>query len=306
MVRRVRWTWLLISVVFCGDPVCGEEATSAGSRFSGGKGEVKSAETVMFWLEGFAEIDTERVNEVVGRIQQQVRGEYEVDLGMAKGTARFFSTLLSGTEETRGYAAWLEARYPAWPDRWSFRIGDREKEPLEPRGLDVSREHGDEDPKFMETRGAEHFVPRLKPIFESLQVPVELVWVAEVESSFNPRAVSRVGAAGLYQLMPATARQYGLELEPEDDRFVPEKNARAAARHMLYLKRVFDDWHLAMAAYNAGHNRVRRLLAKHNARSFEEISTYLPLETQLFVPKVDATLVKREGVSLARLGSSVP
>ena len=80
--------------------------------------------------------------------------------------------------------------------------------------------------------------------------------------------------------MPATARQYGLVLEPEDDRFHPEKNARAAARHMLYLSGVFDDWPLAMAAYNAGHNRVRGLLTKHNARSFEEIALYLPLETQ--------------------------
>jgi membrane-bound lytic murein transglycosylase D len=75
---------------------------------------------------------------------------------------------------------------------------------------------------------------------------------------------------------------------------------------MFYLRRVFDDWHLAMAAYNAGHNRVRGLLAKHNARSFEEIAPYLPLETRMFVPKVDATLVRREGVSLARLGSRLP
>jgi membrane-bound lytic murein transglycosylase D len=130
--------------------------------------------------------------------------------------------------------------------------------------------------------------------------------VAEVESAFNPRAVSPVGAAGLYQLMPATARQYGLMLEPDDDRFDPEKNARAAARHMSYLSWLFDDWPLAMAAYNAGHNRVRRLLVKHNARSFEEIASYLPLETQMFVPKVDATLVRREGVSLEGLALRLP
>jgi membrane-bound lytic murein transglycosylase D len=291
-----------MSVLLWGDPVCGEEATSAGSQFSGGDGEVKAAETMLLWLGGFGEIDTERVDEILGRIQQQVQGEYEVELGMAKGTAKLLSSLLSGTEETRGYAAWLQARYPTWPDRWSFRIGGWDRESVEPRVLGVSRERAEEELEQATVCGAEHYVPRLKPIFESVRVPVELVWVAEVESAFNPLAVSRVGAAGLYQLMPATARQYGLELEPEDDRFIPEKNARAAARHMLYLKHLFDDWHLAMAAYNAGHNRVRALLAKHNARSFDEISMYLPLETQLFVPKVDATLAKREGVTLARLG----
>jgi membrane-bound lytic murein transglycosylase D len=105
----------------------------------------------------------------------------------------------------------------------------------------------------------------------------------------------------LYQLMPATARQYGLMLEPEDDRFHPEKNARAAARHMSYLRREFDDWALAMAAYNAGHNRVRGLLDKHHARSFEEIADYLPAETRQYVPKVDATLARRAGVTLAGL-----
>gem|GEM_PF-1036881 len=71
-------------------------------------------------------------------------------------------------------------------------------------------------------------VPQLKPIFREEGVPEELVWVAEVESSFDPRARSPAGAAGLYQLMPETARAQGLSTFPFDQRYRPEKNARAS------------------------------------------------------------------------------
>jgi membrane-bound lytic murein transglycosylase D len=287
------------------DAVWGEVGAPALSESSVSDGASEVAESLTVWLRGFGEVDLDQASEILGQIQRRFHGEYEVDLGPAKGTARMLAAVLSGAEETAAYAVWLQDRTRAWPNQVQFRVGShgelaRVAPPTSP--LRVVKAI----PALVEPRGAEHFVPKLKPIFESMDVPVELVWVAEVESAFDPRAVSPVGAAGLYQLMPATARQYGLVLEPEDDRFIPEKNARAAARHMLYLRRVFDDWHLAMAAYNAGHNRVRGLLAKHNARSFEEIAPYLPLETRMFVPKVDATLVRREGVSLARLGSRLP
>jgi membrane-bound lytic murein transglycosylase D len=268
------------------------------------EGEHQAKAALATWLQGFGELDRERLAAALGEIRERIQGEYEVDLAPVKQTARMLAMVLRGSEDTQTYAAWLDARYRSWPDRIDFRVGptaDASDGPVIPGSpLDVA------EVPLNELRGAEHFVPRLKPIFESMQVPAELVWVAEVESAFDPRAISPVGAAGLYQLMPATARQYGLVLEPEDDRLHPEKNALAAARHMSYLKRTFNDWPLAMAAYNAGHNRVLGLLSKHNARSFEEIAHLLPLETQLFVPKIDATLVRREGVSLARLSSPVP
>jgi membrane-bound lytic murein transglycosylase D len=268
----------------------------------GGDGTVEGG--WLGWLRGFGELQGEQLRTVMGQVRERMQGDYEVDLAPVKQTARLLAAILREAPETQPYAAWLQARCRDWPNQVEFRIGSAEVVWIEASIPGVELEGV--LPGLLEARGAEHFVPRLKPIFESMRLPVELVWVAEVESAFNPRAVSPVGAAGLYQLMPATARQYGLVLEPEDDRFHPEKNARAAARHMLYLSQVFDDWPLAMAAYNAGHNRVRGLLAKHNARSFEEIAVYLPRETQLFVPKVDATLVRREGVSLARLSSPVP
>jgi membrane-bound lytic murein transglycosylase D len=63
----------------------------------------------------------------------------------------------------------------------------------------------------------------------------------------------------------------------------------------------FKDWRLAVAAYNCGEGRVRRLLDQHKARTFDEIATYLPAETQMYVPKVEATLLRREGVKLSQL-----
>jgi len=144
-------------------------------------------------------------------------------------------------------------------------------------------------------------VPVLKPIFREEGVPEELVWIAEVESSFDPVARSPAGAAGLYQLMPETARARGLSTFPFDQRYRPEKNARASARHLRALHRRFNDWPLALAAYNAGETRVAQLLSRHRARTFDEISRHLPAETQMYVPRIDAVLQRREGRSLARL-----
>jgi membrane-bound lytic murein transglycosylase D len=301
MVCRVRWCGIILCV---GSMVRAIQAEPLVAPTDDRDREHQAKAALATWLKGFGELDRERLTEALGEIRERIRGEYEVDLAPVKQTARMLSMVLRGSGETQTYAAWLDAQYRSWPDRVDFRVGLTAGAPEEKviHGLPL----GEAEVALNELRGAEHFVPRLKPIFESMRVPTELVWVAEVESAFDPRAISPVGAAGLYQLMPATARQYGLVLEPEDDRLHPEKNALAAARHMSYLKRTFNDWPLAMAAYNAGHNRVRGLLAKHNARSFEEIALYLPLETQLFVPKVDATLVRREGVSLARLPSPVP
>jgi membrane-bound lytic murein transglycosylase D len=101
--------------------------------------------------------------------------------------------------------------------------------------------------------------------------------------------------------MPATARALKLAARPQDERLQPEKNARAAAQYLRYLHSRFGDWRLALAAYNAGETRVDNLLKQHKARDFDAIAQRLPAETQMFVPKVEATLRKREGRSLADL-----
>ncbi len=148
---------------------------------------------------------------------------------------------------------------------------------------------------------AGEFVPGLKRIFAAAGVPPELVWLAEVESSFNPEARSPVGARGLYQFIPATARGLGLAEGPPDDRLDPGKSGRAAAAYLRDLHRRFDSWPLALAAYNAGQGRVGGLLKRHGAATFSGIAGYLPSETRMYVPKVLATVYHREGIDPEKL-----
>ncbi|HEY8240443.1 MAG TPA: lytic transglycosylase domain-containing protein [Kiritimatiellia bacterium] len=148
---------------------------------------------------------------------------------------------------------------------------------------------------------ADELIPVLKEVFRDQGVPHQLVWVAEVESSLDPEARSPVGAAGLFQFMPETAKRFGLELLPDDERLHPEKSARAAARYLRFLHASFGSWPLALAAYNAGEGAVGRLLKKRNATTFEGIAAQLPVETQMYVPKVLATVSVREGVDASRL-----
>lgn len=148
---------------------------------------------------------------------------------------------------------------------------------------------------------AKALVPALKNAFRSEGVPAPWVWLAEVESSFNPEAKSPVGAAGLYQFMASTAQRFGLKAKPTDERFAPEKSALAAARYLKVLHKQFHSWPLALAAYNAGEGRVGRLLKNSSAKTFESIEDSLPVETQMYVPKVMATVALREGVDPAKL-----
>jgi len=149
---------------------------------------------------------------------------------------------------------------------------------------------------------AVEMVPRLKKIFRAEGVPEQLVWLAEVESTMNPNARNPSGAAGLFQMMPPTATRFGLRVSPPpDERFNPEKQAQAAARYLKFLNGRFKDWPLALAAYNAGEGRVGNALRKSGGRTFDDIAPLLSVETQMYVPKIDAVLQRREGIALARL-----
>ena len=149
--------------------------------------------------------------------------------------------------------------------------------------------------------GADAIVPDLKKAFAAEGVPPELVWLAEVESSMNPEARSPSGAVGLFQLMPDTARGLGLRTRFGDERRSPQKSARAAARYLRQLHQRFGSWPLAIAAYNAGEGCLSQAMKKDRNASFEEIAPALPLETQMYVPKVMATVALREGVDPAKL-----
>ncbi len=140
-------------------------------------------------------------------------------------------------------------------------------------------------------------MPKLRAAFAAEGVPPELAWLAEAESSLNPTARSPVGAKGLFQFMPETAKAMGLSTLLPDERTDPEKSARAAARYLRALHGRFGNWALALAAYNAGEGRVSRTLAKHGAKSFTAIADALPAETRMYVPKVCALIETRAGVA---------
>ncbi len=143
--------------------------------------------------------------------------------------------------------------------------------------------------------GRQVVIPRLKEIFREEGVPADLVWMAETESTLNPAARSPAGAAGLFQFMPATAGRFGLKLAPRDERLEPEKSARAAAKYLKFLNGEFNDWPLAIAAYNAGEGRVGKALKRGGGKTFENAAPHLPAETRMYVPKVLATIALREG-----------
>jgi membrane-bound lytic murein transglycosylase D len=101
--------------------------------------------------------------------------------------------------------------------------------------------------------------------------------------------------------MPATAKRFGLRCWPLDQRLTPEKSAGATAKYLRYLHGHFNDWRLALAAYNAGQGAVDRLLQERKAATFDAIAPHLPAETQMYVPRIEATLLHREGVRLSQL-----
>jgi membrane-bound lytic murein transglycosylase D len=144
-------------------------------------------------------------------------------------------------------------------------------------------------------------LPDVKRAFSAEGVPPQLVWQAEAESSFNPAARSPVGAAGLYQFMPATAQQFGLRLSPEDERLDALKNARAAAKYLKLLHARFGNWPLAFAAYNCGEGRVSKTLRSTGGKTFDDIHDKLPAETRMYVPKIAALVQLRENADMDRL-----
>ena len=143
---------------------------------------------------------------------------------------------------------------------------------------------------------ARTLIPTLKEAFVSEGVPPQWVWVAEVESSLDPDAQSPSGAVGLFQFMPDTARRFGLRTGFVDERKSPQKSARAAARYLKALHRQFGSWPLTFAAYNAGEGCLSKALKAQRAQTFDEVAPALPAETQMYVPKVMATVALREGV----------
>lgn len=260
-------------------------------------------------LPALTELDEAQLQAVCRELQKRFQGEYVLELAPLAKIARHILPLLDKHEETQPYAAWLRVRVddldvaeelrlliPPLPETAIAPVPPVNPTPAIERR--VWHQHLQQQPA---SPAAQRLAVRLKPVFTAEGVPPELIWLAEVESGFDARARSPAGAAGLFQLMPATARWLGLGLWPGDDRFHPLKSARAAARYLNYLHGKFADWPLTVAAYNAGEGRVGQLLAQHHAHSFDAIATELPAETQMYVPRVENIILVREGVALADL-----
>ncbi len=259
------------------------------------------------WLETAQDQDW---SGLLGQAVEALQGYDVLELADFAEAARAALPFLESDPETRPYAAWLRAHSDY------FDVADTLREtlprPATPPGKPPARPvtpTPNQERKAWESqvktepapRSAAALVPRLKPVLKKAGAPPELVWLAEIESDFSPAARSPSGAVGLFQLMPRTASGLGLKLRPRDERLDPEKSTHAAGTYLRQLHSEFRDWPLALAAYNAGPGRVREVLRKRRALSYDSAAPGLPAETQMYVPRFEAVLKKREGVTLQRL-----
>jgi len=158
--------------------------------------------------------------------------------------------------------------------------------------------------EYFKTRGHEVFqrwldrsaryIPIMKDIFREKNLPEDLVYVAMIESGFNPYAVSWAKAVGPWQFMPATGKLYGLRIDWwVDERKDPIKSTQAAAEHLKDLHNLFGSWPLALASYNAGAGKVQRAVLRTRSEDFWDLkaSRYIRKETKNYVPKYMAATI---------------
>ena len=262
------------------------------------------------FLNSLSDVDERAAQQFFRDLQQRFQGGYVVDIASLRQTAQVVLPLLENNDDTQPYAAWLKSQMDYLDVAEEIRVTIpppriETNQPAQPianpppqteRELWVKKVAGRPWPG-----SAKEYVPELKPIFEAQGIPPGLVWVAEVESGFDRRAYSPAGAAGLFQLMPDTAKRFGLSLWPRDQRFQPKPSATASAQYLKFLYGRFHDWRLALAAYNCGEGTVQKLLTRYKTQSYDGIAEHLPAETQMYVPRVEAVVLQREGAKLEEL-----
>ncbi|MGA2593893.1 MAG: transglycosylase SLT domain-containing protein [Bryobacteraceae bacterium] len=156
---------------------------------------------------------------------------------------------------------------------------------------------------------AGRFRPLIQRILQEEGIPQELIHLAQAESGFLPRAISRKAAAGMWQFVAWRGQEYGLMRTPyTDDRLDPEKATRAAAHHLHDLYNIFGDWYLAIAAYNCGPNVVLKAVERTGYADFWELRRLhvLPLETTNYVPIILAMTIMAKNAPEYGLQGLVP
>jgi len=170
-------------------------------------------------------------------------------------------------------------------------------------------EHVDKWVRYFQGRGRSYmetylsrsgrYLPMMKNVLRENGLPEDLVYIALIESGFSPRAHSKANAVGYWQFIRSTGKRFGMQIDTfTDERRDPVLSTRAAAAYFKALHNLLGDWHLAMASYNVGEGRVKRVVAKYQTKNFWELLNNrraLPAETKNYVPKfIAATLIAKD------------
>ena len=139
---------------------------------------------------------------------------------------------------------------------------------------------------------SDYYFPMFEQEMSNQKIPLEMKYLAIIESALNPKARSRAGATGLWQFMYSTGKGYGLEVNNYvDERSDPIRSTKAAAKYLNELYKIFGDWDLTLAAYNSGPGNVTKAIRRSNGKTnYWNLRPYLPRETAGYVPAFLATL----------------